>query len=157
MSDFSQLFETEILTGAGHALHHYQHIRLAASPVETYGAPVVQNQLVITPASREDIILATLTRYWDMKISHPDKDLRAGMILTGKHPPKEMILEQIKQADIPMIYIPLSSFIAMKMINTYTTKIRKEDTPKIEEAVRIVEKHIDFEKLFDAIGFDLAR
>jgi phosphate acetyltransferase len=152
MSDFSQLFETEILTGAAHALQHYQHIRLAASSVETYRTMILPNQLVITPASREDIILATLTRYWDAKIFHPEKDLRVGMILTGKHPPKETIVDQIKRADIPMIYIPLSSFIAMKMINTYTTKIRKEDTPKIEEAVRIVEQHIDFDKLLEAIG-----
>lgn len=152
MSDFEQLFDTEILTGSPHALQHFQHIRLVASSVELYRTLILPNQLVITPASREDIILATLTRYWDTKISHPEKNLGFGIILTGKIPPKQTIVDQINRADIPMIYVPLSSFIAMKMINTFTTKIRKEDTPKIEEAVRIVEAHIDFDRLLEAIG-----
>jgi len=151
MSDFMQLFETEMLAGKSHALQHYQNIRLVASPVETYRTQIIPRQLVITPASREDIILATLTRYWDAKISSPEKDLGLGMILTGREPPKETIVDQMRRADIPMIHIPLSSFIAMKMINSYTTKIRKDDTPKIEEAIRIVEYHIDFDRLIAAL------
>jgi BioD-like phosphotransacetylase family protein len=147
MSDFEQLFETKCLSGAEQTLHHYHHIRLVASSVEMYRTLIIPNQLIITPASREDIILATLTRYWDAKISHPEKVLGLGMILTGKQPPKEALLDQIRRADLPMIYVPLSSFIAMKMINTYTTKIRKEDTPKIEEAIRVVKRHIDFDTL----------
>jgi hypothetical protein len=50
-----------------------------------------------------------------------------------------------------MLYAPLSSFVVMKMINTYTTKIRKDDTAKIEEAIKVVEKHVDFEKLQKAL------
>lgn len=152
MCDFSQLFDTEILTGSKHALQHFLHIRLVASSVELYRTLILPNQLVITPASREDIILATLTRYWETKISHAEKELGLGIILTGKNPPKKTILDAIRRADIPMIYVPLSSFIAMKMINTYTTKIRKDDTPKIEEAIRIVEKHINFDRLLETIG-----
>jgi len=151
MSDFEQLFETHLLSGTTYGLRHFDHIRLVASSVEMYRTLLVPNQLIITPASREDIVLATLTRYWDAKISDPKKDLEFGLILTGKHPPKETLIDQIRRADIPAIYVPLSSFIAMKMITTYTTKIRKNDTPKIEEAVRIVEEHIDFDKLLEAI------
>ncbi len=151
MGDFEQLFETPLLTGSERALCHFHHIRLVASPVEMYRTLIVPNQLLITPASREEIILATLTRYWDEKIANPGKELGLGMILTGKHPPKETIVDQIRRAGIPMIYVPLSSFIAMKMINTYTTKIRKNDLPKIEEAVRIVEEHVDFDRLIAAI------
>jgi BioD-like phosphotransacetylase family protein len=112
---------------------------------------IIPNQLIITPASREDIVLATLTRYWDAKIANPQKDLEVGMILTGKVPPKETIVDEIRRADIPMLYVPLSSFITMKMINSYTAKIRTEDTPKIEEAIRVVEQHIDFDRLLEAI------
>jgi hypothetical protein len=69
------------------------------------------------------------------------------MILTGKNPPKPAIIEQISRAKIPMLYAPVSSFVAMKMINTYTAKIRKEDTAKIEEAVKVVEENVDFDAL----------
>ncbi|HSX26548.1 MAG TPA: AAA family ATPase [Chlamydiales bacterium] len=152
MQDFELLFQTKLLTGEEYRLRHFQHIRLVATSVEMYRTFIIPNQLIITPAGREDIILATLTRYWDLKISHPDDDLETGMILTGKTPPKDAIVEQIRRAKIPMLYAPLSSFVAMKMINSYTTKIRKEDTAKIEEAIEIVERHIDFNLLMDAIS-----
>ncbi len=145
MNDFELLFQTKLFTGAEFRLRHFQNIRLVASSLEM--AHSFPNQLIITPAGREDIILAILTHFWDLKISHPEEDLQTGMILTGKTPPKDSIVEQIRRAKIPMLYAPVNSFVAMKMINTYTTKIRKEDTAKIEEAVKVVEKHIDFEKL----------
>lgn len=151
MSDFEILFQTELLTGKEHRLRHFQNIRLVANSVEMYRTIITPNQLIITPAGREDIILTTLTRFWDLKISHPDEDLKTGIILTGKSPPKSSIVEQIKKANIPMLYAPVSSFIAMKMINSYTTKIRKDDTAKIEEAVKVVEKHVDFEKFLRCI------
>jgi phosphate acetyltransferase len=147
MNDFAQLFQTELLTGKKFTLRHFEQIRLVATSVEIYRTVIVSNQLMITPASREDIILATLTRFWDTKISHPDDDLEMGMILTGKLPPKESLLEQIRQADIPMLYAPVNSFVALKMINTYTSKIRQEDTLKIHRAAHIVESHVDFERL----------
>lgn len=147
MFDFEFLFQSELMTGTEFRLRHFHNIRLVASSVEMYRTVIAPNQLIITPADREDIILATLTRFWDHKISHPDEDIQAGIILTGRHPPKDTIVDQIRRAQIPMLYVPISSFIAMKMINTYTTKIRKDDTAKIEEAIQIVEQHIDFEKL----------
>jgi hypothetical protein len=148
MLDFELLFQTKLLTGAEYRLRHFHHIRLVASSVEMVRVP---NQLIITPADREDIVLATLTHFWDTKISHPDDDIEAGIILTGKNPPKESSLEQIRRARIPMLHAPVSSFIAMKMINTYTTKIRKDDTAKIEEAIQVVEEHIDFDTLLKAL------
>lgn len=151
MHDFEQLFQSELLTGKDHRLRHFEHIRLVATSVEMYRSMILPKQLLITPAGREDIILATLTRYWDVKISQPDADLEAGMILTGKYPPKESILEQIRHAEIPMLYAPVSSFAALKMINAYTAKIRKEDTQKIQEAVDVVGKHIDFQALENAL------
>lgn len=152
MSDFEQLFGTKSLTGMDQTLHHYHHIRLVASSVEVHRTLIFPNQLIITPANREDIILATLTRFWDTKISQPEKAFGLGMILTGREPPKEAVVDQIRRANIPMLYVPLSSFVTMKMINTYTTKIRKEDTAKIEEAIEVVENHIDFDRLIQIMG-----
>lgn len=151
MNDFEILFQTELWTGSEHRLRHFQDIRLVAGSVEMYRTRIIPNQLIITPAGREDIILAMLTKFWDLKISHPEEDLKAGIILTGKSPPKDAIVEQIRKTNWPMLYAPLSSFIAMKMINSYTSKFRKDDKPKIEEAIKVVENHIDFERLEKAL------
>ena len=147
MSDFEQLFETKLLTGHKAALRHFEHIRLVAATVEVYRSLILSSQLIITPASREDIVLATLARFWDLASAHPDEPLETGLILTGKEPPKPELIEQIERTGIPMLYVPLSSFAVLKAINSSTAKIRKEDVAKIEEAVKVVEAHIDFERL----------
>lgn len=147
MHDFELLFQTPLLCGTESRLNHFQDIRLAASSVEMHRTLLSPCQLIITPAAREDIILATLTRFWDLKISHPEEELQIGLILTGKNPPNDSLLDQIRKAKIPTLYAPVSSFVALKMINSHTAKIRKEDTAKIEEAVNVVETHIDFAKI----------
>lgn len=149
MEDFELLFQAKLLSGTASRMQHFEEIRLVASSVDHFRNITHPNTLIITPASREDIILATLTRYWDYKISMPEEDLGAGMILTGSKPPKEYIIEQLKKADLPALYVPISSFMAMKMITSHTTKIRKKDAAKIQEAIRTVESHIDFPQLFN--------
>jgi phosphate acetyltransferase len=147
MHDFEGLFQTKLMSGEAFRWRHFHDIRLVASSLEAFRTVVVPKQLIITPAGREDIILATLTHVLDLKISHPEEDLETGLILTGKEPPKKLLMEQIQKAEIPMIYAPVSSFIALKMINSHTTKIRKEDRAKIQEAISTVESHLDFERL----------
>lgn len=151
MGDFELLFQTKLWTGEEFRLRHFEAIRLIASSVEVYRTRIKPNQLIITPAGREDIILATLTKFWDLKISQAKQNLEVGIILTGKIPPKPTIVDQIKKAKIPMLYAPVSCFIALKMINTYTTKIRKDDQLKIKEALKVVETHIDFQMLQKAL------
>jgi len=107
------------------------------------------DQLVITPASREDIIHSVLKRH--LIASKVDgTDFQGGMILTGRHPPSPEICEQIRKVDIPTLYAPLHSYEAMKMITSYIAKIRMEDLPKVEKAISLVEENIDFNLMCNA-------
>lgn len=152
MQDYETLFNATLLSGEDHHMRHFRHMRLVATSLKNYRELILPKQLIITPANREDIILATLTKHWDVKIANPNDDLAVGMILTGNAPPRQTIVEALKKANIPMLYAPVSSYKAMEMITSYTVKIRKEDKEKINEAVAIVESHIDFEKLSAAVG-----
>lgn len=152
MQDFELLFHATLLSGEEHFLRHFRHTRLVATSLKNFQELIFPNQLIITPANREDIILAALTKHWDVKIANPNDDLEAGMILTGESPPRQTIVEALKKANIPMLYAPVSSYKAMEMITSYTVKIRKEDKAKIQEALELVEKHIDFEKLSEAVN-----
>lgn len=151
MQDFETLFNTSLLTGEEHHMRHFRKTRLVATSLKNYRELILPNQLIITPANREDIILATLTKHWDVKIISPQKDLAVGIILTGDTPPRQTIVEALRKANIPMLYAPVSSYKAMEKITTYTVKIRKEDKEKIKEAVDVVESHIDFEKVIKHI------
>lgn len=152
MNDFEHLFQTELLSGQTHRLRHFHGIRLIASSTEIYRSKLPTQELLVTPASREDIILAALSRFWDLKIAHPEESLQIGIILTGKAPPSENLIDQIRRTEIPALFTPVTSFIALKMIHNHTAKIRKEDTVKIDEAIQVVEHHVDFKKLIKIIS-----
>lgn len=147
MADFENLFKTRLLTPSKEPMHHFEQIRLIASSVEIFQGEIGVNQLLITPSNRKEIILATLRKYWDLKIAKQEKQFHIGLILTGKPEPTPQIIEEIRQAEIPMLYVPMSSFQVMKMIHSFTAKIREGDTVKIEEAIETVVKSIDFQKI----------
>ncbi len=150
MKDFEILFGATLLSGEEHHMRHFRHIRLVATSLKNFRELILPEQLIITPANREDIILATLTKHWDTKIATPKEDLQTGMILTGLTPPKQSIVEALIKANIPMIYAPVTSYKAMEMITSYTVKIRTEDKEKINEAIGLVENHINFDDLLKA-------
>jgi phosphate acetyltransferase len=146
MRDFEVLLKSPLLCGEAHRYRHFQEIRLVAGSLESYNEEMSPNQLVITPACREDVIIATVGRH--MRSYHENKrQWEGGLILTGKYAPRAELLKRISSLDIPIIYVPLCSFDVMKMINTFSAKIQGEDTVKVEQAIKTVESHIDFEVL----------
>jgi dethiobiotin synthetase len=147
LKDFELLFQTQLIAGKKHHYCHFQHPRLVAGSLEAYQNERGPNELIITPASREDIILATL-KHQHQKTPSPSHPLGVyGMILTGRQAPSAFIIKQIKQADIPALYAPVCSYDAMKMITSFTAKIRGEDLPKIEQAIQLVEQNLNFNLL----------
>lgn len=146
MKDFETLFNANLLSGEQHRYRHFQHTRLVAGSLAAYQAEMAPNELVITPASREDIILATLHKHLEM-LDKDGTDFSCGMILTSRHPPHDKIIEQIRKIDIPVLYVPLCSYDAMKSITSYTAKIPSGDTSKIQKAISLVEANIDFDLL----------
>ncbi len=151
MRDFESLFHTKLLSGEEYRMRHFEKMRLVATSSETYERLIVPKQLIITPSTREDIVLVTLKAHWNVKIRSPENDLESGFIFTGSTPPSKYIVDQIKKANIPMFYSAQSSFTAMKMITSFTAKIRLEDTEKIREAIDVMEKNINFERLIAAM------
>jgi BioD-like phosphotransacetylase family protein len=151
MQDLEMLFETSLVTGEEHRLKHFANIRLVATSVDVFREMISPHQIIITPANREDIILATLTKHWEIKHSSPSEGLDVALILTGEHPPRHFIVEQLKKAHIPMLYTDVHSHVAMQKLSNYTAKIRKEDEEKIKEAIEVVESHIDFSGLLQLV------
>lgn len=146
--DFSNLFNAPLFSGECHRYRHFSHMRLVADAVVTYAAMNTINELIITPASREKIIMENVEKHRKHLDMH-GKDFLGGMILTGTTAPSQAIIEEIRAYEIPALYAPLCSFDAMKMITSFTSKIRTEDQLKVEEAISVVEKHVDFDRLCD--------
>ncbi len=149
IKDFEYLFDSTLLSGEQHRYRHFTQIRLVAGSLKAYLDDLIPNSLIITPASREDIISATLHIHRKSR-GQNGIDFGGGMILTSRHPPEQSILNLIKNVDIPILYVPLCSYDAMKLITSYNAKIRWEDIPKVKQAIDLVEQHIDFNQLTDS-------
>jgi dethiobiotin synthase len=143
MKDFEILFESKLLSGVQHLMRHFTSSRLVAGSLETYQGEMTPNELIITPASRKDIIVETINNH--KKNIENGIDFQAGMILTGQHPPSSDTLELISKCSIPILYAPVCSYNAMKLITSFTAKIRKEDLLKVEKAIKLVEENVNFE------------
>lgn len=151
MGDFEALFDTKLVHGQAFRLRHFHSLRLVASATEIYRGQLPDKELLIASAAREDIVLAVLSRFWDLKIAHPEQTLKTGMILTGKTPPSEALLDQIRKSEIPTLFTPMTSFAALKMIHNHTAKIRFDDQEKIDEAIQVVDQYVDFDKILDSL------
>lgn len=143
IQDFAHLFKTTLLSGETHRFRHFQHSRLVADSVEIYERDMISNELVITPSSRKDIILANIEKH-RKAVRNGIADFPGGIILTGHCPPTASIIESLRQLDLPMLYVNLCSYDAMKMITSFTSKIRTEDEQKVGRAISLVEQHLDF-------------
>jgi len=149
MKDFENLFKTPLLAGRPHEYRHFSNVRLVAGSVDSYAHEIKQNELVITPASREDIVLTYLKRA--RELSEDGQDLEGGLILTGERPPSDALLHCIENSDVPSLYAPRCSYNAMKIITSHIAKIGIEDTQKVEKAIQVVENNIDFNYLASLI------
>lgn len=146
MKDFSNLFKSPFVCGEMHAFRHFNEIRLVAGSLESYLDEMQPNQLVITPACREDVIIATVGKHLREKHERK-KDWQGGLILTGHNPPRDELLQRFVNLDLPIIYTSLGSFDVMKMVSTFNAKILRDDTEKVHEAIQTVENHVDFDLL----------
>ncbi len=146
IKDFEILFDAPLISGQEHSYRHFQHPRLVAGSLESYQDDIMQNELIITPATREDIILKTIEKHTEAKRKN-GKDLEGGIILTSRHAPSDAIVKMIKAHDIPVIYAPICSYDAMKMITSFIAKIRNGDTLKIDRAINLVEENLNLDLL----------
>ena len=60
-------------------MRHFADTSVVATSLETYRDLIEHNQLIITPAAREDIIQATLQRHWEIKMASPHDDLKRAL------------------------------------------------------------------------------
>jgi len=105
--------------------------------------------LLITPGTREDVILAALSSC----LLGTSRDLCvAGMILTGETPPQRSIMELLEKTPTPVILANEDTYTVASKINKLIIKIRPGDTQKIRAAEDLVEQYVDVDRILDLLG-----
>ncbi|MCH1430681.1 MAG: AAA family ATPase [Chlamydiales bacterium] len=145
--DLFLLFNAPIISGQEHIYRHFSHTRVVATNCKYFSEDFRRHQLVITPATRVDIIEEMVRKHRDFK----EKQLEGGLILTGTTPPSQEIIELIKKQDIPSIYVSQTLYDTTQKINSFVSKISAKDFSKIQKAISLVEQHLDFESLLNTL------
>lgn len=143
MADFEYLFKTHLLNAPQMRFHHFENTHLVSTSAKNFEENILNNQLVITSASREDVVKVLIEKHKKAK----EEPFKAGLILTGKTPPKESILKKIRQTDIPLLYTDSANYEVLRLINSYTAKILNEDRDKVEKAISLIENHVNLDLL----------
>ena len=146
MADYESLFNNSLMSGQRYRFRHFTSRRMVATSLENFQQAVRPNQLIMTPATREDIILTIVEKHLQHRML-TGGDFGGGLILTGRRPPSSKSIEQLWQTDIPALHAPVRNYDAMTMISTFTAKTRKEDQAKIEAAIKTIQPFINFDLL----------
>lgn len=102
--------------------------------------------LVIAPGDREDILLAAVATS-----SLSGGSGVAGIILTRNVLPHPKLMEMISRTSIPVVICDDESYTVASRITSMTVKTQPGDTDKIPLIQRLVEDHLDLEKLLRAV------
>ena len=108
-----------------------------------------KDTLLITPGTREDLILAAIGSCF----LGPDSDsCVTGIVLTGETNPHQRILHLIERAQMPVIRVLLDTFTAASKINSLMVKIRPGDTEKIAAAEALVADYVNMDRVMDLLA-----
>jgi phosphate acetyltransferase len=140
MKDFASLFSTYLIAGQENGNMHFANLRLVATSADTFKELESKDELLVTPATREDILYALIEKHQGVTANH-------GLILTGRYPPSKEVVKKLGEYKIPTLYAPLPTYETMQKINSFTAKIQVQDKKKVEKAITLVESHLDISPL----------
>jgi len=119
-----------------------------AMPAHTALEYFVRGAMLITPGNREDIILAALARNMVEPTSPP---FISGIVLTCGIYPDRSVLRLAQQVDMPLLLVGDDTYSTACKITSSVFKIRAEDTAKVMETTRLVNRYVDVEKILQLI------
>jgi BioD-like phosphotransacetylase family protein len=105
--------------------------------------------LLITPGNREDNILAAIG---GCLAAITKTYCVSGILATCGFIPHKSVLDLMKRVPIPLVAVKDDTFTAASKINRLITKIRPHDTKKIRATERLVEKHVNVDRILQLIG-----
>lgn len=107
--------------------------------------------LLITPGTREDLILAAMSSCMLGTSAHL---CVAGMILTGSTPPQPSIMELIRRTSMPVILVQDDTYTVASKIAKLIIKIRPGDSDKIHAAEEMVDEYVDVDRILEIMRTD---
>ncbi|MCC6446062.1 MAG: AAA family ATPase [Armatimonadetes bacterium] len=104
--------------------------------------------LLITPGSREDLILAALS---SCLVGIGRQSCVSGIILTAGVAPHPNIMALIRRTFVPVIMSDDDTFTTVSKVDHFITKVRPGDTDKIRMSEEMIETYVDVDSIAKAL------
>lgn len=104
--------------------------------------------LLITPGTREDLILAAMS---NCIMGEGNTNCVAGMILTGGTAPLQSVRKLLARTSIPVLLVEEDTYTVASKIAKFIVKIRASDSAKIRAAEAMVDEFVDVDRLLDKL------
>jgi BioD-like phosphotransacetylase family protein len=121
---------------------------VVAMPSHTALEYFARGAMLITPGNREDIILAALARNM---VEPKGSRYTAGIVLTCGICPDRSVLRLAQQVEMPLIVVEQDTYSTASKIYSSVFKIRPEDTGKVMETARLINRYVDIDTLLELI------
>lgn len=143
--------EGDLLSGRRGVRNMVGKMVIGAMPPHQMLNYLTHDALLITPGTREDLILAAMS---SCILGTPSSLCVAGMILTGGTPPQPSIMEILEKTDIPAILVPEDTYSIASKVAKLIVKIRPTDFDKIQAAEQLVDEYVDVDRIIDVLKSD---
>ena len=149
MREIFEELKIKLLCGKEYLENTVDRILIGAMEVRDALQYIVENSLVITPSDRVDMIRAIA----DLKSGKEGKSCNiSGLVLSGGTEPPDEIFELLEKNKIPTLISEGHTYSISARIHNMKVKIKPEDRNKIDIIIKMVEKHVDVDKLVEAIS-----
>jgi phosphate acetyltransferase len=140
-NDVQNVLEATFIQGEELGSKHIQTMSIVAS---NHQIPELKAyDLVIVSSTREGLIHGLLDHAKSEKIP-------LGFILTGDIPPSSWLKEEMQKSSHIVLQTAKSSTDVLLELSQFHAKIQLQDHEKIREAIKLVRKHLDFEKILSS-------
>lgn len=121
---------------------------IGAMPPHQAIAYFTRGTLLITPGTRDDLILAAMS---SCLLGSSHTPCVAGMILTGGTPPQPNIMDLVEKTAIPIILVDDDTYSVASKIAKLIVKIRPGDFEKIRAAEQMVDEFVNVDRIAEKL------
>ena len=104
-----------------------------------------ENMAVVTGGDRTELQMAALETSTHC------------LILTGRIPPKELIIERAESLEIPVLSVDTDTLTTVEVIDKAFGKVPLQETIKVKQIKHLMEQHFDIDRLLKYLGLEVVK
>ena len=104
-----------------------------------------ENMAVVTGGDRTELQMAALETSTHC------------LILTGRIPPKELIIERAESLEIPVLSVDTDTLTTVEVVDRAFGKVPLQEAIKVKQIKHLMEQHFDIDRLLKHLGLEVVK